>query len=81
MLTGSLTLALLETAPTLAADLPTTGSNLVLLANREYIDSLRSGGPGMDGIHSIDEPTFWSVEEADEFLESDDRVIGLYHNG
>lgn len=42
--------------------------------------SIRSGGPPRDGIPSIDEPKFLSAEDAD-FLDPDDRVIGVHRNG
>jgi hypothetical protein len=40
-------------------------------------DRTRSGGPPKDGIPSVDEPTFWSVAEADEFLAPGDVVFGV----
>lgn len=39
-------------------------------------NEILSGGPGRDGIPSIDEPKFISVEEVD-YLRDDDIVIGL----
>ncbi len=42
--------------------------------------SIRSGGPPRDGIPSIDEPKFLTAEDA-EFLDPNDRVIGVYRNG
>ncbi len=42
--------------------------------------SIRSGGPPRDGIPSLDEPKFVSIVDVD-FLDSDDRVIGVYRNG
>ena len=46
-----------------------------------YLDAMQSGGPGKDGIPSIDEPRFQSAAEAGNFLEPGDRVIGVYHDG
>lgn len=48
---------------------------------RSKIDSSKilSGGPGKDGIPSIDNPKFWNVEEASSFLEDDDVVLGLFY--
>jgi hypothetical protein len=40
-----------------------------------------SGGPPKDGIPSIDEPKFWSREEADAELADRDVVFGLVRNG
>ncbi len=42
--------------------------------------SIRGGGPPRDGIPSLDEPKFMSIVDVD-FLDSDDRVIGVYRNG
>lgn len=41
------------------------------------LEEILSGGPGKDGIPSIDAPAFWSKTEADDFLGSDDPGIGL----
>ena len=38
------------------------------------------GGPGKDGIPSIDDPNFTSTNSVD-FLEDDDLVIGIYNGG
>ncbi len=40
-----------------------------------------SGGPGKDGIPSIDNPKFWTREEANKFLKDDDIVLGLEFEG
>lgn len=40
-----------------------------------------SGGPPKDGIPSIDAPAFWSAEEAEEYLQTDDRLVGLVDGG
>ena len=42
--------------------------------------SIRGGGPPRDGIPSLDEPKFVSIVDVD-FLDSGDRVIGVYRNG
>ena len=44
-------------------------------------DEIVSGGPPKDGIPSIDNPKFVSREEADEFLNGGDEVIGLFYKG
>ncbi|QSH39116.1 DUF3179 domain-containing protein [Candidatus Kaiserbacteria bacterium] len=41
-------------------------------------DEILSGGPGKDGIPSIDEPKFISVEKA-TFLDDDDFGMGIVH--
>jgi Protein of unknown function (DUF3179) len=45
------------------------------------LDKIVSGGPPPDGIPSIDNPKFVSVEEADKFLQDGDQVVGLNING
>ena len=47
----------------------------------QYWQSSHSGGPGKDGIPSIDDPRFWSADEGDAFLDDGDIVMGVYHNG
>ena len=44
------------------------------------LDKIRGGGPPKDGIPSIDEPIFASVEDA-ECVSNSDTVIGLEING
>ncbi|MEX0690078.1 MAG: DUF3179 domain-containing protein, partial [Candidatus Paceibacterota bacterium] len=44
------------------------------------LDEILSGGPGKDGIPSIDNPKFIPISEAD-FLESSDPGLGLTVNG
>jgi hypothetical protein len=45
------------------------------------VDQIVSGGPPPDGIPSIDDPKFISVQEASKFLEDSDFVLGLNING
>jgi Protein of unknown function (DUF3179) len=45
------------------------------------LDQIVSGGPPPDGIPSIDNPKFISAQEADEFLEDSELVLGLNING
>ncbi|NYT19929.1 MAG: DUF3179 domain-containing protein, partial [Methanosarcinales archaeon] len=40
-----------------------------------------SGGPPMDGIPSIDDPEYVTVEEADRWIEDNELVLALIHNG
>jgi hypothetical protein len=47
----------------------------------ELADNRRSGGPPPDGIPSIDEPVYVSVEDGDGFLAGSDIVFGLVYNG
>ena len=39
-----------------------------------------SGGPPMDGIPSIDDPKYVSVEEADQWIQDNELVLGLIIN-
>jgi hypothetical protein len=45
------------------------------------LSEFQSGGPGKDGIPSIDAPRFVSVEEAGEWLADREPVIELVHAG
>jgi Protein of unknown function (DUF3179) len=45
------------------------------------LSEFQSGGPGKDGIPSIDVPRFVSVGEADEWLSEREPVIELVHEG
>jgi len=45
------------------------------------VDQIRRGGPPRDGIPSIDDPEFVSVEEADDFLRDDELVMAIEHDG
>jgi hypothetical protein len=44
-----------------------------------FRDEIRAGGPGKDGIPSIDRPRFQPADQAG--LAPGDRVVGVYHNG
>lgn len=43
-------------------------------------DKIRSGGPPMDGIPSIDNPIFVTLEEADKWIQDNELVLALIHN-
>jgi hypothetical protein len=45
------------------------------------LDQIVSGGPPPDGIPSIDEPKFISIQEADKYLEDSELVLGANING
>lgn len=45
------------------------------------LDKIVSGGPPQDGIPSIDNPKFQSVQEADKILADSEFVLGLNING
>jgi len=42
---------------------------------------LQSGGPPKDGIPSIDNPKFVSVDEADEWIKDNELVMGIEYKG
>ena len=45
------------------------------------LDEISDGGPGKDGIPSIDNPHFLTIEEADQALmQNEDRVLGFVSN-
>jgi hypothetical protein len=73
LLAGS---ALAHAAPPLAPEpLP------LALEPEAYRPHILSGGPGKDGIPSIDRPQFVDAAAADRFLGPDDIVFGLIRNG
>ena len=45
------------------------------------LDQIVSGGPPPDGIPSIDNPKYISIQEAEEFLKGSDLIVGLNING
>lgn len=67
--------------PAVHAAPPLTQPPLLPDSLETYRAARQHGGPGKDGIPSIDEPRFWSAQEAERFLDDGDRVIGYYHNG
>jgi len=65
------------TAPSGPLDLPTADEQLPLPTTPDALaDEARSGGPGKDGIPSIDEPTFIAPDAVD-FLDPGDPVFGV----
>jgi len=45
------------------------------------LDEIKDGGPGKDGIPSIDNPKFISTSNADEFLDSESEGLGISIDG
>ena len=80
-LLAALTLALGGTMTTAHANPPSTSPNLLSESLSEYRDARQAGGPGKDGIPSIDEPRFWSADEAGDYLDDGDLVVGFYRDG
>lgn len=73
---------LLAVSPiTVPAQPPTTQPLLLAESLETYRDARMSGGPGKDGIPSIDKPRFQSAAAADDYLDDGDLVIGVYRNG
>ena len=67
--------------PTGPLDLPTAAEQLPLPTTPDALaDEARSGGPGKDGIPSIDEPRFIDAGDAD-FLDPGDPVFGVAREG
>jgi len=68
-----------NTDDTIPDDTPDdTGSSDWLIPVSEVVD----GGPGKDGIPSIDTPKFVSVSDSDlSFLKESDLVVGVLNNG
>jgi hypothetical protein len=68
-----------------AAAATTTTTTTTTTAEQEKsivpLDQIVSGGPPPDGIPSIDNPKFISVQEASKFLEDSELVLGLNING
>lgn len=60
---------------------PTQAPPLVSDSLARYWEQSLSGGPGKDGIPSIDDPQFVSAEQADAWLDPGARIIGVYQNG
>jgi len=44
-------------------------------------NEIRSGGPPKDGIPSIDDPKFVTVEEADEWISDNELVLAMIYKG
>ena len=70
-----------ESTETYSSDtsvLPTRETALPIEWSFERLrDETLSGGPPKDGIPSVDDPSFWSVSEADDFLAPGDVVFGV----
>ena len=55
-----------------------TASGVKYLVNPNKI---LSGGPPMDGIPSLDNPKYVSLEEADEWIEDNELVLAIIYKG
>lgn len=60
------------------------GDVVMVTRGRKHIiplNKLLSGGPGKDGIPSIDNPKFESLEKADKWLDDEDVIFGVNIDG
>lgn len=75
--------ALMIPASPAVAEVPTVDPPEVPVAHtlEAFRQAVRSGGPGKDGIPSIDQPRFHSADAADAMLDDHDKVVGLFLNG
>lgn len=79
VLTGILLLFLISPAEPLAQNIPGFDTNT---EKRSIdLDELIDGGPGKDGIPSVDNPAFVSQEEASNWIEPKEPVIALEIEG
>ncbi|WP_079202054.1 DUF3179 domain-containing protein [Pseudomonas sp. CC6-YY-74] len=60
---------------------PEGPARLLSASHEEYANAMLSGGPGKDGIPAIDSPRFTDAASADSFLDPQDIVFGVYHQG
>ena len=44
-------------------------------------DKIVGGGPPKDGIPSIDNPKFVTLDEADQWIEDDELILGITYKG
>ncbi len=65
-------------APEEVYDIKTDASGTRYIVNPAKIIG---GGPPKDGIPSIDNPKFVPVAEADQWIQDDELVITIIHNG
>jgi hypothetical protein len=75
-----------STITTIAADNNNSNSPRAVVTTEEEksivpLDQIVSGGPPPDGIPSIDNPKFISVQEASKFLKDSELILGLNING
>jgi len=70
-------------SPPVGAGLPTVDPPKVPVSHtlEAFRQAMRSGGPGKDGIPSIDRPRFQSADAADALLEDGEKVVGLFLGG
>ncbi|UTW08292.1 DUF3179 domain-containing protein [Pseudomonas benzenivorans] len=62
-------------------DPPDAPQRLLAAPPQAYAEIMLPGGPGKDGIPSIDRPRFEDAASAERFLAPEDWVFGVYHGG
>jgi hypothetical protein len=65
-----------ETAQEKEGEFMTTSEGVKYIVNP---DKIRGGGPPKDGIPSIDNPKYVSVQEADEWIQDNELVLAIIH--
>ncbi len=65
-------------APTPETEIKVTPGGVKYIVDPE---KLIGGGPPKDGIPSIDNPKFVSVEEADEWIQDNELVLAIIYKG
>lgn len=60
-----------------------TGIKMTARGVKYIVDpnKIRGGGPPMDGIPSIDNPKYVSVEEADEWIQDNELILAIIYKG
>lgn len=77
----ALTLSLLMQPAWPGKPVPTGEPLLLSEKPQRYWRESHSGGPGKDGIPSIDRPRFLSADTADRHLSEGDIIMGVHLNG
>ncbi|MFZ3186174.1 MAG: DUF3179 domain-containing protein [Pseudomonas sp.] len=65
----------------MAGEIPSGLPRLLGDSLSNYSGALLSGGPGKDGIPSIDKPKFIDANAANQYLDPNDIVFGIYLQG
>ncbi len=75
--------AQIEKIPELTEMEKETGINMTEMGVKYLVhpDKIKSGGPPMDGIPSIDSPEYVSVSDADEWIEDNELVLAIIYKG
>jgi hypothetical protein len=63
------------------AGIPSGQPRVLSASPQDFVEHLLSGGPGKDGIPSIDLPSFIDAKAANAVLDDRDIVLGVYQGG